>query len=221
MNEVGVNAFEEMIGYLIKVGRERRSYTGEPENPIDILLRAEVDGEKLSDDLIGQHLILMLVGATETFPKVFGTTIVRLYRHPSQRAELAANPSLIPQGLRECLRFDMPTQFLMRSVDKEYEIGGKKLQPGSSVMFLYPSGNRDEREFENPDVFDIHRKSPRILTFGHGVHRCLGANFAEMEGKILLEEVLRRIPEYEVDEANIVRERTEFIQGLTVVPIHF
>ena len=90
-----------------------------------------------------------------------------------------------------------------------------------SVMFLYPSGNRDDREFEKPDVFDIHRKSPRILTFGHGVHRCLGANFAEMEGKILLEEVLRRIPEYEVDEENIVRERTEFIRGLTKIPIRF
>ena len=221
MTEGGVAALEEMIGYLVEVGRERRAYTGEPETPIDVLLRAEVDGEKLSDDLIGQHLILMLVGATETFPKVFGTAMLRLYQHPDQSAELAADPSLIPQGLRECMRYDMPTQFLMRSVDKELEIGGKKLQPGSSVMFLYPSGNRDDREFLNPDVFDIHRKSPRILTFGHGVHRCLGANFAEMEGKILLEEVLRRIPEYEVDEANIVRERTEFIRGLTVVPIHF
>jgi len=221
MTDGGVTAFEEMIGYLMKVGRERRSYTGEPENPIDILLRAEVDGEKLSDDLIGQHLILMLVGATETFPKVFGTAMLRLYQHPDQRAELAADPSLIPQGLRECLRYDMPTQFLMRSVDKEYEIGGKRLQPGSSIMFLYPSGNRDEREFENPDVFDIHRKSPRILTFGHGVHRCLGAHFAEMEGKVLLEEVLRRIPEYEVDEEHIVRDYTEFIRGLKKIPIRF
>jgi cytochrome P450 len=221
MTDGGVTAFEEMIGYLVRVARERRSYMGEPETPIDVLLRAEVDGEKLSDDLMGQHLILMLVGATETFPKSFGTALVRLYQNPDQRAELVADPSLIPQGLRECLRIDMPTQFLMRSVTKEFETGGKKLQPGSSLMFLYPSGNRDENEFENPDVFDIHRKSPRILTFGHGVHRCLGATFAEMEGKILLEEVLRRIPEYEVDEANIVRERTEFIRGLKTIPISF
>jgi len=221
ITEGGVSAFEEMIGYLVGVARERRAYTGPVETPIDILLRAEVDGEKLSDEIIGQHLILMLVGATETFPKAFGTTLLRLFQHPDQRAELIADPSLIPQALRECLRYDMPTQFLMRSVDHRFELGGKTLEPGQSVMFLYASGNRDPREFENPDVFDIHRNPARILTFGHGVHRCLGAHFAEMEGKVLLEEVLRRIPDYEVDEAGIVRDRTEFIQGFSRLPIHF
>ena len=124
-------------------------------------------------------------------------------------------------ALRECLRYDMPTQFLMRSVDRRYEFRGKTLEPGQSVMFLYASGNRDPREFEDPDRFDIHRNPPRILTFGHGVHRCLGAHFAEMEGKVLLEEVLRRMPDYEVDEAGIVRERTEFIRGFSRLPIRF
>ena len=85
-------------------------------------------------------------------------------------------------------------------------------------MFLYPSGNRDEREFTDPDRFDIHRNPPRILTFGHGIHRCLGAHFAEMEGKVLLEEVLRRIPTYEVDEPGIRRERTDFIHGMLGCP---
>ena len=115
----------------------------------------------------------------------------------------------------------MPTQFLMRSVERPFKLGGKVLEPGQSVMFLYPSGNRDPREFDDPDVFDIHRESQRILTFGHGVHRCLGAHFAEMEGKILLEEVLKRIPDYQVDEAGIVRDRTEFIQGFVRLPIRF
>jgi cytochrome P450 len=115
----------------------------------------------------------------------------------------------------------MPTQFLMRSVKAPWEIGGKTLKPGSSVMFLYPSGNRDEREFRDPDRFDIHRNPPRILTFGHGIHRCLGANFAEMEGKLLLEELLRRMPRYEVDEAGIRRERTDFIQGMLRLPLHW
>ena len=101
------------------------------------------------------------------------------------------------------------------------QLAGETLEPGHSVMFLYASGNRDPREFENPDVFDIRRRSPRILTFGHGVHRCLGATFAEMEGKVLLEEVLARFPGYEVDEAGIVRERTEFIQGFIRLPISF
>jgi len=221
MTETGVAAFGEMIGYLEGLAKERRAYTGPPETPIDIFLRERVDGEALSDELIGQHLVLMLVGATETFPKVFGTALMRLAEYPDQRAELAADPSLIPQGLRECLRYDMPTQFLMRTVAKPVTLGGQQLEPGHSVMFLYPSGNRDEREFDDPDRFDIHRVSPRILSFGHGTHRCLGANFAELEGRILLEEVLRRIPDYAVDLAAARRDRTEFIRGFTSLPIAF
>jgi cytochrome P450 len=221
MTETGVAAFEEMIGYLEGLAKARRSHTGSPENPIDVLLRAEVEGERLSDELVGQHLILLLVGATETFPKVFATSVLRLAEHPDQRAELARNPALIPRGLRECLRYDMPTQFLMRVVKAPVEIRGQRLEPGQPVMFLYPSGNRDEREFDDPDRFDIHRESPRILSFGHGTHRCLGAHFAEAEGRILLEELLGRIPDYDVrlDEAR--RDRTEFIRGYSALPIEF
>jgi cytochrome P450 len=221
MTQTGVSAFEEMIGYLEGLAKARRAYTGPAENPIDIFLRERVDGELLGDELIGQHLILLLVGATETFPKVFATSVLRLAQHPDQRAELASDPSLIPQGLRECLRYDMPTQFLMRTVSQRVELGGQTLEPGQPVMFLYPSGNRDEREFHDPDRFDVHRVSPRILSFGHGTHRCLGANFAELEGRILLEELLRRIPDYEVDEKNARRDRTEFIRGYTSLPIEF
>ena len=148
ITEGGVSAFEEMIGYLVGVARERRSYDGPVENPIDVLLRAEVDGERLSDEIVGQHLILLLVGATETFPKAFGTSLLRLHQHPDQRAECVADPSLIPMALRECLRYDMPTQFLMRSVERPFAFRGKTLEPGQSVMFLYASGNRDPREFD-------------------------------------------------------------------------
>jgi cytochrome P450 len=221
MTQIGVEAFAEMQRYLTGLAAERRGWRGEPRDPIDVFLAAEVEGERLSDELIGQHLILLLVGATETFPKAFSAAVYRLWQHPDQRAELVADPARIPTALRECLRYDMPTQFLMRSVKAPWEIGGKTLKPGSSVMFLYPSGNRDEREFRDPDRFDIHRNPPRILTFGHGIHRCLGANFAEMEGKLLLEELLRRMPRYEVDEAGIRRERTDFIQGMLRLPLHW
>ena len=136
-------------------------------------------------------------------------------------AELIADFSLIPGAFRECLRYDMPTQFLMRVVKKDVEIRGKKLREGQAVLFLYPSGNRDEREFEAPDRFDIHRASRRILSFGHGLHRCLGNHVSEMEGRILLEEVLNRLPQYEIDWRNVVRERTEFLRGFERLPILF
>jgi len=221
MTETGVEAFGEMIGYLEGLAKRRRDHTGPPETAIDVFLQAEVNGERLSNEVIGQHLVLLLVGATETFPKVFATSVMRLAEYADQRAELVAKPELTAQGLRECLRYDMPTQFLMRTVSKPVELGGQSLQTGESVMFLYPSGNRDDREFDDPDRFDIHRVSPRILSFGHGTHRCLGAFFAELEGRVLLEELLRRIPEYTVDLDAAQRDRTEFIRGFTSMPIAF
>jgi cytochrome P450 len=221
MTEDAVAAFGDMNAYLQGLAAERRRYQGEPQSPIDVLVRAESNGSMLSDELVGAHLILLLVGGTDTFPKVMATSLIRLADHPDQRAELVADPTRIPQALRECLRYDMPTQFLMRSVKKERELHGQRLLPGHSVMFLYPSGNRDEREFDEPDRFDIHRVSPRILTFGHGAHRCLGAHFAEMEGRLMLEEVLRRLPDYTVDLANAKRMRTEFVQGYSELPISF
>jgi cytochrome P450 len=220
MSEVGVAAFEEMRGYLDRVSDPGRVRLGEPRNPIEVFARAAVEGS-IPEEEVGQHLALLLIGSTETFPKAFANAVVFLAQHPDQRAELAADRRKIPRGLRECLRYGMPTQFLMRSVEKPFELHGHKLLPGQSVMFMYASANRDEREFDDPDRFDIHRVSPRILTFGHGTHRCLGANFAELEGRLMLEELLGRIPAYEVDEAAGRRHVTEFIQGFDYLPIHF
>lgn len=220
MTPDGIAAFAEMCAFLGRVADEHRGHTGEPRNPIEALLQVAEDG-LIPPEEVGQHLALLLIGATETFPKAFGNAVLLLARHPDQRAELAADPSLIPGGLRECLRYGMPTQFLMRSVAKPRELGGKRLLPGQSVMLMYASGNRDEREFDDPDRFDVHRLSRRILTFGHGTHRCLGAFVAELEGRLMLEELLARIPDYEVDEAGAKRDVTEFIQGFSRLPIRF
>ena len=106
-----------------------------------------------------------------------------------------------------------------RAVARPWTLYGKTLEPGARLMFLWHCANHDEREFEDPDRFDIHRRAPRILSFGHAVHRCLGANIAPMEGRVLLQELLRRMPEYEVDAASAVRLRSEFFQGWGSLPI--
>jgi len=220
MTPDGIDAFAEMCSFLGRVADDQRGYTGEPRNPIDALLRAASDG-LIPQEEVGQHLALLLIGATETFPKAFANAVVLLDRHPDQRKEMAEDPGLIPGGLRECLRVGMPTQFLMRTVAEPYELHGHSLSPGQSIMLMYASGNLDEREFEDPDRFDIHRISRRILTFGHGTHRCLGAFIAEMEGRVMLEELLGRIPDHEVDLAGARRDVTEFIQGYSCLPIRF
>ena len=88
-------------------------------------------------------------------------------------------------------------------------------------MFLYRSANRDANEFEDPDRFDIHRKAPRILSFGHGTHVCLGQPAAKLEAKVLYEELLSVVPEYDLDESEVVPERSEFVAGYVSVPIRF
>jgi cytochrome P450 len=214
-----VAAFEEMQRYLGAVARARRTHRGAPENPIDVLLQARVEGEELDDEIVGQHLILLLVGATETFPKAFASAVLRLWQHPDQRRLLAAAPRAIPTALRECLRYDMPTQFAMRRVKQDFELHGRRLRRGDNLMFLWPAGNRDEREFPEPDRFDVRRNPLRLLSFGNGLHRCLGAHFAQMEGKVLLEELLAGAPDYEVDEGGAQRDRSELFRGFSRLPI--
>ena len=164
---------------------------------------------------------ILVVGGTETLPKVFAGGVLQLYRHPEQRAALVKDPSLIPAAFVEIARYEMPTQFLTRTVGRDLELRGQKLREGQGVLLLYRSANRDEHEFEEPDRFDIHRRAPRILTFNHARHRCLGAHIAQMEGRVLLEELLVRAPEYAVDEANAVRIRSEFFRGFDRLPLVF
>ncbi len=219
MSPAGMKAFAEIQDYLQELTRSRRAMASPPDDPLTTLLRHEIAGERLDDEGMGNHATLLLIGATETFPKVFASAVRRLAEHPEQRELLRADPGLIPDGFRELLRYDMPTQFLARTVVRPFELGGQRLEPDQVVMFLYPSGTRDEREFVEPDVLDVRRRPPRILSFGHGAHRCLGAHFAEMEGRILLEELLAAIPAYDVHPGRAQRERTEFVQGFTSLPI--
>ena len=204
-----------------RIVRERQDSGERPPDALSVLLGESGEWREETLQKAAEHLTLLMVGATETFPKTFASALLRLWQHPDQRRELANDLSLIPTALKEIFRYDMPTQWLGRTVIEDTEIRGHKLRVGQPVMFLYPSGNRDEREFDQPDVFDIHRNPERHLTFGHGIHRCLGAFMASMEGKVLLEEILTRFPDYEVLEDELVKPPTEFVQGYSRFPIAF
>jgi hypothetical protein len=219
MTEDGLAAMNEMFGYFTQFSQARKKEGSTRGDVFDLINSIEIDGQQFDDMSIASHIAMFIIGGSETFPKTFATTIQRLGEHPDQRADLAANPDLIPQGYVEALRYDMPTQFLCRVVTDEVEIRGQKLKPGQTVMFLYPSGNRDEDEFENPNTFDVRRNPPRVLSFGAGTHMCIGIHAAKLEGRVLLEEVLKRIPEYQLDLPNAERLVTEFVQGYTSLPI--
>jgi hypothetical protein len=110
---------------------------------------------------------------------------------------------------------------LGRTIARDFELHGRSLRAGSSLLFLWGSANRDEREFRDPDRFDVRRRAPRILSFGHGQHMCLGAHVAKLEGRVLLEEVLRAMPDYEIDRDRTRRLRSEFFRGFAALPIRF
>ena len=219
MTPDGLAAMEELFGHLVQLSQERKAEGSQRGDVIDLINNIEIDGKKLDDMAIASHLSMFVIGGAETFPKTFATTIQRLAEHPDQRAQLTADPSLIPQAYVEALRYDMPTQFLCRVVTQEHQIRDQTLKSGQPVLFLYPSGNRDDEEFTNPDVFDIHRNPPRVLSFGAGTHMCIGIHAAKLEGRVLLEETLKRIPEYEIDLDRAERLVTDFVQGYATFPI--
>ena len=218
MTEDGLAAMNEMFGYFVQLIGKRREAGGEG-TVVDTVVNAEIGGRKFADEEAASHLSMLIIGGAETFPKTFASAVHRLWQHPDQRAECVADPELIPDAYHEVLRYDMPTQFLMRVTTDDVTVQGVTMPAGRPVMFLYPSANRDPREFENADTFDIHRKPPRILTFGHGIHACIGQHYAKMEGKLCLQKLLAHAPEYEVEEGKLERIRTEFVQGWESMPV--
>jgi len=221
MTPDGLAAMLEMTAYFKELIQKRRKAGVSDKSVIDTVLGVEIDGRRFSDEEAGSHLSMFIIGGAETFPKTFSSAVYRLWQHKAQRARCAKDPSLIPDAFREVLRYDMPTQFLMRTLLEDVTLHGETMRKGRPVMFLYPSANRDPREFQDPDVFDIDRNSPRILSFGHGTHACIGLHFAKLEGKLCLEKLLARRPEYEVEEAKLRRIRTEFVQGWESMPVRF
>jgi cytochrome P450 len=215
----GQAALGELIDYCGQMVRERRRAPGDADRAIDAVCRFELDGRRFEEAEAASHVSMLVIGGSETFPKVLANGLLRLWQHPDQRALLARAPAQIPAAFEEILRFDMPTQMLGRTLKADVELHGEKLRAGQSVVFLYASANRDDREFLDPDSFDVLRRPPRILSFGAGAHQCLGKHVAQMEGRVCFEEILARFPEYEVEEARAVRLHTEFVQGFASLPV--
>ncbi|MDZ7614275.1 MAG: cytochrome P450 [Flavobacteriaceae bacterium] len=193
----------------------------EGDDHLSVMLRTPAEGAPLSIGSMVATLYTWLVTGVEVVPLSVANTILQLARHPDQRRSLVADPGLIPFAYDESLRYDQPTNLLGRFVKEPALIRGAKLQPGQGVMFLWASGNRDEEEFPRADEFDITRRPPRSLSFGHGAHKCIGEHLGRLEGRILLEEILALAPEYEVDATGVERTYGEFLHGHHAVPIEF
>ena len=164
------------------------------------------------------YTALISGAGNETTTRLIGWTGKLLADHPDQRRKLVADRSLISNAIEEILRYEAPSPIQARYVTREIELHGRGVPEGSIMALLNGSANRDERRFDEPDRFDIERVVGRHLTFGYGIHFCLGAHLARIEGRVALDEVLSRWTEWEIDYDNAVQARTATVRGWEKLP---
>jgi len=188
------------------------------------LLQAEFEDETGSTRRLTRAEVLtyvtVIAGAgNETTTRLIGWTGKVLADHPDQRRELVDDPTLIPNAIEELLRFESPAPHMARYVASDVEVHGQTVPEGSIMLFMVGSANRDDRQFPDGDRFDIHRQIAQHLTFGYGIHFCLGAALARLEGRIALEEVLLRFPEWDVDVDAARLSPTSTVRGWETLPV--
>jgi cytochrome P450 len=188
------------------------------------LLQAEfedADGERrrLSREEVLNFVNLIAAAGNETTTRLIGWTGKVLADHPDQRRELAEDRSLVPNAIEELLRFEAPSPNNARWVTEDVEIHDQVVPAGSTMLLLNGSANRDDRKFPEGDTFDIRRRIDHHLSFGYGLHFCLGAALARLEGRVALDEVLQRFPTWEVDVDNAVQAHTSTVRGWERLPV--
>lgn len=192
------------------------------DDMIDVLINAEIDGEKLAfQDVVGNAMLLVQAGL-ETTANAMSSAFHFLAQHPHERERLIREPEIMPYAVEEFIRFTGSIHGIPRTVAREVELEGQTFCPGESVQVNYASANRDEAEFPDPDRCILDRKQNRHLGFGAGVHRCLGSNLARLEFRIGLEQVLQRMPDYRLDVGTAARFHGNSVtRGYRTVPVVF
>jgi cytochrome P450 len=186
------------------------------------LLNAEIEEDGVLRSLTRTEVLTytsMIAGAgNETTTRLIGFIGQLLCEHPDQRRQLVDDFSLIPRAIEEVLRFEAPSPVQGRYVRHDTECRGQMIPEGSVMLLLNGSANRDERHFADPDRFDIHRGGAH-LSFGQGLHFCLGSALARMQARVALEEILRRWPEWQVDYDNAAMAHTSSVRGWGTLPV--
>lgn len=196
-----IAAFEWMSDYAAGLIEERKKNPG--EDLLSQFILAEIDGEKLKDREVQMTVTTLIMAGIESLSGFTAMFALNLANHPDARRALVEDPGLIPDAIEESLRYNTSAQRFKRCLTTDVELHGQAMMAGDFVCLAYGSGNRDERQFENPDVYDIYRKPRGHLGFGRGVHACLGAAIARLAVKAAMEEFLGRIPDFGLAEESM------------------
>jgi cytochrome P450 len=209
----------KMFEYGAALAERKRA---EPADDIATsLLHAEVDGQRLTDLEFNLFFLLLINAGGDTTRNLVAAGILALMEHPAERARLQADPSLLPTAIEEMLRYTSPVTVFTRTATKDTELRGVSVRKGDRVAMFYPSANRDDAHFPDPDRFDIGRTPNHHLAFGGGgTHFCLGANLARVEAAAIVPEVLSRMSGLELA-APVERVRSTLMNGIRSMPVRF
>jgi cholest-4-en-3-one 26-monooxygenase len=215
--EQAQEAATQMFLYANELALKRRD--GLRDDLVGVLMRAEIDGEQLTEMEFDMFFLLLAVAGNETTRNLVSGGMLALIEHPDQRRRLQADPSLMDTAVEEMLRWVTPVMLFRRTATRDTGIAGQRVAEGDKVVVYYSSANRDEAVFDDPDAFDVGRTPNDHLTFGGGgPHFCLGANLARLEIRLIFEELLRRAPDVELT-GPVRRLRSNFINGVKEMPV--
>jgi cytochrome P450 len=203
--------------YIRAAADERRA--SRREDLLGFLVDAQAAGQISEDELLGGSMLLFVAGITTT-SGLISNSLFHLAGFPDQRELIRRDPAILPAAIEELVRFDAPLQALARTTTRDVPIHDDVIPAGARVALVWASANRDERRWSEPDRLDITRPAQRHVSFGEGIHHCLGAPLARLEARIVFEELFRRIPDYAVS-GPVVRIRTPTDRALESLPVEF
>lgn len=216
-------AFGEYTGFITeRIARRRRD--GDESDLIGILANAEFDGDRLADDSLTMETLLILIAGDETTRHVISGGMEALLAHPDQYARLRGDPGLLPAAVEEMLRWVSPIKNMARTATTDTTLGDTEIRAGDTVLLLYPSANRDEDVFDEPDRFDITRQPNEHVAFGFGAHFCLGSRLARLELTEMFSRLLTRLPDLRLTEGSaspLPRHPANFVSGIESMPVTF
>ncbi|MEX2254473.1 MAG: cytochrome P450 [Acidimicrobiia bacterium] len=210
-------AIGEMFAYADRLAAERTG--GDGTDLLSVLLRAEVDGDRLTPMDIDLFFMLLMNAGSETTRNLITGGMLTLFEHPAERARLQDDLTLVPTGIEEMLRWITPVTHFRRTARADTELGGQEVREGDKVVMWYSSANRDERHFPDADHLDVGRTPNEHVAFGAGgPHFCLGASLARLEARVMFEELLTRLPGLE-PAGPMRRLGSNFINGIKALPV--
>jgi cholest-4-en-3-one 26-monooxygenase len=218
--QVSLDAFTAYNEFIRDIITRRR--TDPTEDLISVLVHAEVDGDRLTDDEILQETLLILIGGDETTRHTLSGGTAQLLRHPDQHARLVADLGLLSNAVEEMLRWTSPVKNMCRTLTADTDFHGTQLKQGEKIMLLFESANFDEQVFDDPESFMIDRYPNNHLAFGFGTHFCLGNQLARLELTLMQGRLLERLPDMELASgAELPLRPANFVSGLESMPVRF